>query len=141
MSKVGTTHAAMSCDQVQCLTHFGETDSLSEQGLAPAEKYLVRVWSESRSTTTAETFNQLRVEQHTSSSVGTDYIPPTSSEIGGHVHGGAFRLNKARRLHVTDHAHSVAMVSYTLLATMCRSARPIHVPLVLVLHRATEDCL
>jgi len=32
-------------DPVQYLTHFGETDSLSEQDEVLAEKYLVRVWA------------------------------------------------------------------------------------------------
>jgi len=41
MSKVGTKHAAMSCDPVQYLTNFGETDTLLEQDAALAEKYLV----------------------------------------------------------------------------------------------------
>ena len=45
MSKMGTPHAAMKCDPVQYLTNFGETDHLSEQDVAPAGKYLVRVWA------------------------------------------------------------------------------------------------
>jgi len=35
---------------------------LSDQDIAFAEKYLVRVWAGARSTTAAETFDQLRVE-------------------------------------------------------------------------------
>ena len=104
----------MTCDPVQYLTHFGETNTLSEHGVAPAEKYLLRFWAVARSTTTAETFNQLRVEHYTTSSNGIDALPHRSSEIRGHIQGGAFRVNKACRLHVIDHEHYVTMVSYIL---------------------------
>ncbi|KAH3837457.1 hypothetical protein DPMN_110847 [Dreissena polymorpha] len=48
--------------------NFGETDTLSEQDEALAEKYLVRVWAGARSTTTTETFEHLRLENYTSAS-------------------------------------------------------------------------
>ena len=115
--------------------------NLSEQDITPAEKYLVRVWSGAWSTTTAETFNQLRVEQHTSSSAGTDALPSTSSEIRGQIHGGAFRGNTACRLNVTYHEHSVAMVSYILLQQCAEVLFPSMFHWFLVLHRASEDCL
>ena len=67
MSKVGTKHAAMTGDPVQYLTNFGETDTLSDKDVVLAEKYLVHVWAGARSTTTAHTFNQLRVEKYTNS--------------------------------------------------------------------------
>jgi hypothetical protein len=54
---VGTKHAAMACDPVQYLANFGETNTVSEQDAALAEKYLVRVWSGARSSTTSETFD------------------------------------------------------------------------------------
>ena len=83
---------------MQYLTNFGETDTLSDQDVVLAEKYLVRVWA----TTTAHTFNQLRVEQYTSSRAGIDALPPTSSEIRGHIHRGAFLVNRVCRLLATD---------------------------------------
>ena len=87
MSKVGIKHAALVCDPVQYLTNFGETDTLSEQDTALAEKYLVRAWAGAASlTTTAETFDQLRVENYTSASVGIDALPPTCSVARGHIH-------------------------------------------------------
>ena len=43
MGKVGTKHAAMTCDPVQYLTNFGETDTLSDQDVLLADMYLVRV--------------------------------------------------------------------------------------------------
>ena len=141
MTEVGTKHAAMTCDPVQYLTNVGETHTLSEYDVAPAEKCFVRVWAVAGSTPTAETFNKLRVEHYTRSSEGIDALPRRSGEIRGHVHGRAFRVNKACRLHVTDHEDYVTMVSYMSMATMCRSAPPIHVPLVLALHRSFKDCL
>lgn len=65
MSKVGTKHAAMASDPVQYLANFGEADTLTEQDAALAEKYLVRVWAGVRSTTTAKTFDDFRVEIYT----------------------------------------------------------------------------
>ena len=45
MSKVGTKHAAMTCDSVQYITNFGETDTLSDQDVVLADMYVVRVWA------------------------------------------------------------------------------------------------
>jgi hypothetical protein len=101
MSKVGTKHAAVACDPVMYLTNFGEADTLSEQDAALAEKYLVRVWAGVRSTVTAETFDQLRVENYTSASAGIDALPPTSSVIRGHIHRGAFLVHGACQLLAT----------------------------------------
>ena len=44
-------HAAMTCDPVQYLTNFGGTDTLSDHDAAPTETYLVHVWSGAMSTT------------------------------------------------------------------------------------------
>jgi len=98
MSKVGTKHAAVACNPVQYLTNFGETNTLSEQDEALAEKYLVRVWAGARSTTTTETFDQLRLENYTSASAGIDSLPPTSSVIKGHIRRGAFPVHRACKL-------------------------------------------
>ena len=85
ISKLGTKHAALASDPVRYLTNFGETDTLSEQNESLAEKYLVRVWAGVRSTTTAERFDQLKIENYTSASTsaGNDSLPPTSSVIEG----------------------------------------------------------
>ena len=90
---MGTKHTAMDCDHVQYLTNFGETDTLLDQDAALAEKYLVQVWAGARSTTTTETFDQLRVESYISASVGIDVLPPTISEIRGHIQRGAFMVH------------------------------------------------
>ncbi len=102
MSKVGSKHAAIACDPVQYLTNFGETDMLLEQDEALAEKYLVRVWAGARSNTTCETFDQLRVENYISAKIGIDALPPTSSEIRGHIKRGAFLVRKACQLLATS---------------------------------------
>lgn len=94
MSKVETKHAAVACDPIQYLTNFGET----EQDEALAEKYLVRVWAGDRSTTTTETFDQLRLENYTSASAGIDFLHPTSSVIKGHIRRGAFLVHRACKL-------------------------------------------
>ena len=64
----------MTSDPVQYLTNFGETNVLSEQ-IYQAEKYLVRVWAGTWSKTATETFDRLRLENYTGSSVGIDYLP------------------------------------------------------------------
>ena len=75
MSKVGTKHAAMASDPVEYLTNFGNADTLTEQDTALAEKYLVRVWAGARSSTTSDTFDELRVETYSSASAGIDSLP------------------------------------------------------------------
>src|SRR5277367_5038206 len=101
MSKVGIKHAAMIYDPVQYLTNFGETSILLEQDAALAEKYLVRVWAGAISTTTSDTFDQLRVDNFISANAGIEALPPTSSEIRGHILRGAFLVHRACHLLVT----------------------------------------
>ena len=101
MSKVGSKHAAMSCDPVQYLTNFGEADILLEQDAALAEKYLVRVWTGARSTATCETFDQLRLQSYINAKIGIDTLPPTSSEIRGHIQRGAYLVRKACQILAT----------------------------------------
>ena len=60
-----------------------------------AEKYLVRVWAGARSSTTAVTFDDLRVDNYTSASVGIDALPLTSSVIRVHIHRGDFLGQRA----------------------------------------------
>ena len=98
MSKVGTKHAAMASDPVEYLTNFGNADTLTEQDIALAEKYLVRVWAGARSSTTADTFDELKVENYSSSRAGIDSLPPTSSVIRGHIKRGAFLVHRACHL-------------------------------------------
>ncbi|KAH3717245.1 hypothetical protein DPMN_060027 [Dreissena polymorpha] len=64
-----------------CRSKVGTKHSAQEEALA--EKYLVRVWIGAKSTTTAETFDHLRLENDASASAGLDYLPHTSI-----IHGG-----------------------------------------------------
>src|SRR6266516_7873975 len=93
LSKIVSQHAAMAYDPVQYLTNFGETEHLLEQDAALAEKYLVHVWAGARSYTTCETFDQLIIEHYIKLRVGIDALPPTSSEMKGHIKRGAFLVH------------------------------------------------
>ena len=64
------------------------------QSIALAEKYLVHVWAGVRSNTTADTFDQLRLENFIKG-VAIDNLPPTSSVIWGHIHRGAYQIRKS----------------------------------------------
>lgn len=59
------------------------------------KKNLVCVWAGVRSTTTAETFDELRIENYIAGTTGRDNRPPASSVIRGHTHRGAFLIYKA----------------------------------------------
>ena len=63
LSKVGSKHAAIMLNPVQYLVNFAD-GILTDQDIALAERYLVRVWAGVRSTTTAETFDELRLEAY-----------------------------------------------------------------------------
>ena len=65
------------------MTNFGETDSLSEQDEALAEKYLIHVLADIRSTTTAVTFNQLKWENYSSARVRIDSLPAIKTNPNG----------------------------------------------------------
>ena len=97
LSKVGTKHAAMTCNPVQYLMNFGEEVVLSEQDIALAERFLVHVWAGVRSNTTAETFDQLRFENFVNGP-SLDSLPLTSSAIRGYLHRGAFLIKQTCNL-------------------------------------------
>ena len=78
---------------------------MSEQDIALAEGYLVRVWAGVRSATTAETFDQLSVENDTSASNLIDSLLHTSSVIRGYIHRGAFLVLCSSQLLVTAIEH------------------------------------
>ncbi|KAK3885497.1 hypothetical protein Pcinc_010238 [Petrolisthes cinctipes] len=82
-------------DTFALLLHYTPyLQSLSEQDAALAEMYLVGVLAGARSTTTAETFDQLRVETYTGGSAGIDSLPPTSSVIRGYIQQGFFLVHE-----------------------------------------------
>ena len=82
------------------MTNFGETDSLSEQDEALAEKYLIHVLADIRSTTTAVTFNQLKWENYSSARVRIDSLPATSSVIRSHILRGVLLVHEAYHLYL-----------------------------------------
>ena len=55
VSKVGTKHAALTCNPFS-LTNFAETDSLTSVDISVVERYLVKVLAGARSNTTADTY-------------------------------------------------------------------------------------
>ena len=93
MSKIGSKHATLVCDPVQYLFRFGETNYQFDQDALLAEKYLVRVFAGAKSTTSADTFDQLRMEIYSSSHSGIEALPPTSSVIRGHIKRAALKLS------------------------------------------------
>ena len=92
--------------------------SASEQDEALAQKYLVRVWTGARSTTTTETFDQLPLENYTSASAGIDSFPPTSSVIKGRNRKGPFLVHTACKLlaNIDDPETGLALGRSTLVS-------------------------
>ena len=131
MSKIGSKKASLACDPVQFLSRFGESSSISEDDETLAEKYLVRVYAGVRSSTKAETFDQLRLACYLSG-IGIDTLPPTSSVIRGHIKRGAYLVHQAcTLLSNTQTFDSNAMQKYgwsehlgMLLPTKCLNPLP-----------------
>ena len=61
ISKIGTTHASLSCDPHRYLSNFAESHTLSEDVAHESEEYLVRVWAGAKCKPESRTFEQLRV--------------------------------------------------------------------------------
>ena len=83
VSKVGTEHAALTCNPFY-LTNFAETDSLTTVDISVVERYLVKVWDGVCSNNTADIFDKLRHDCYFSGKALTDLLP-TSSAICGHI--------------------------------------------------------
>ena len=76
MSKMGTKKAALqNGDPVANLLNFATNKELLQDEIAMAEKYLARVWSGVRKTT-SDDFDHLRLEYYTCYSQGIDGLPP-----------------------------------------------------------------
>ena len=93
LSKIGTKHAALSCNPELFLLNLGDAEMLTEKDISLAEHYLVKVWAGVRSSTKAKTFDQLRLEHYVNSS-GIDTLPPTSSVIRAHIHRSAYLIKE-----------------------------------------------
>ena len=109
--------------------------SASEQDEALAQKYLVRVWTGARSTTTTETFDQLPLENYTSASAGIDSFPPTSSVIKGRNRKGPFLVHTACKLlaNIDDPETGLALGRSTLVSFCPQSALSLY-------HRVCSHC-
>ena len=85
-SKVGTKHAAVQLNPETYLSHFGESPDLSEDDIALAEEYLVKVMAGVSAKPRSKTFDEYRLEKYTSSShSGLSDLPPTSTAIRAHI--------------------------------------------------------
>ena len=89
LSTIGTKLAAVRLNPIQYLSGFGESESTIDVDMKLAERYLVTVWNGVRSSISSRTFDELRVEMHTKSTVvSLDKLPPTSSAIKEHLKRG-----------------------------------------------------
>ena len=102
ISKMGTKKAALSFSPEVYLANFGDGELLTEQDIALAETYLVKVWAGIRSKTTTRTFDQLRLEQYVDKS-SLDTLPPTSSVVRGHLHRAAYLIKDTSSLLEPDY--------------------------------------
>ena len=85
-SKVGTKHAAAKSNPEQYLYNFGENPVLSDEDIALAEEYLVKVMAGVKAKTYSKTFDEYRKEKYTGGSTGISDLPPTSTAIHAHIH-------------------------------------------------------
>ena len=102
LSKVGSKHVAVSCNPELFLSNFAETEVLTEAETVLAEHYSVKVWAGVRSTSTATTFDQLRLEQYVNGA-SLETLPPTSSVVRGHIHRSAYLIRDTLSLLKPDY--------------------------------------
>ena len=99
LSTIGTKLAALRLKPLTYLSGFGESQAMTEVEMMLAEQYLVLVWHGVRGTTSAKTFDELRVEMYKKSTVvSIDKLPPTSSVIREHLLKGFNLVRKALTL-------------------------------------------
>ena len=94
MSKIGTKKSALvNGNPVEYLLDFAINKEVYQDEISVAEKYLTRVWSGIRKTTSND-FDNLRLEFYTCYSQGIDGLPPTSSVVKGHIRRAAHSLRR-----------------------------------------------
>ena len=88
LSRIGTKHAAFTCEPQKCLRNFAESDELSDESMKIVEEYLVRVWIGAGRKMPCKTFDRARLESHINSVTPKTLaqLPPTSSVIQKHIH-------------------------------------------------------
>lgn len=96
LSKIGTKHAALSCNPEHYLSNFAQSSMLTDENFTEAEKYLVRVWAGAKSKSESKTFDQLRVEVQLRATTpkSLDALPPTSSAIHSHIRRAFYCIRK-----------------------------------------------
>ena len=105
-SKVGTKHAAVHFHPETYLSHFGESPDLTEDVMALAGEYLVKVMAGINAKPRSKTFDDYRLEKYTSGSQsGLSDLPPTSTAIRSHIHRAAYSVYTACTLLVSDKDH------------------------------------
>jgi hypothetical protein len=94
LSKIGTKHAAYTCEPDKYLHNFAESEDLTEESTKLAEEYLVRVWTSAGRNTVCKTFDHARYESHINSNhpKPLELLPPTSSVIQNHIKRAFFIL-------------------------------------------------
>ena len=90
LSKIGTKHAALTCEPEKYLVNFGEFLVLSEESFKMVEEYLVRVWTGAGRKKSSQTFDQARLEMHIKGAKPLPEFPPTSSVIAYHIQRSLF---------------------------------------------------
>ena len=92
LSRIGTKHAAFTCEPQKYLKNFAKTNELSEESSKMVEEYLVRVWTVAGRKTSCQTFDQARLEAHINSVTPKTLaqLPPTSSVIRNHIQRAFF---------------------------------------------------
>ena len=102
-SKVGTKHAAVQLNPESYLSHFGESPDLTEDVMALAEEYLVKMMADVNAKPRSKHFDEYRVEKYTSGShSGLSDLPPTSIAIHSHILRAAYSVYTACTLLVSD---------------------------------------
>ncbi|KAH3719440.1 hypothetical protein DPMN_062275 [Dreissena polymorpha] len=127
--------------------NFGETDTLSEQDEALAEKYLVRVWAGAQIDDNCGNILPSPTREIYPASVGLDCLPPESSVIKGHIRRGAFLIHRVCTLLINIDGPETRVAPVThggweehlgmLLPTMCMKPLPRS---LLILCKCTGKC-
>ena len=103
LSKIGTKHAALTCEPEKYLVNFGEFSVLSEESFKMVEEFLVRVWTGAGRKTSSQTFDQARLEMHIKGAKPLpEFPPPTSSVIAYHIQRSLFIAHNVLSL-LNDH--------------------------------------
>ena len=113
VSKIGTKHAAITCEPEKYLADFGESGDLTEETVRKVEEYLVRVWTGAGRKTYCQSFDELRLENHIKNTTPKplSHLPPTSSVIQSHIQRSFFIVHNVHNL-LNDHGPVLEPTNY-----------------------------